>query len=181
MKAAAHSIRTQVTEVFSSERGRSGRSGHASQQDLQQSTIMTPEEARSMINALGHVFRGCVEHKVDESGASLIAALNATTEASEDTAAVLARCWASSEVARTSSDAPKQAFNIGNLVKLEWKLGVSVASSSCSSLLAPFVTLLFQVKDGNGDISTQRVELTLAEFQGMSKTLNDVASKLDKL
>ena len=96
-------------------------------------------------------------------------ALQAHTELSEAAITVVVRSWTATEEARTSAEggvaAAKKAFTIGQLMGVEWKLGVTVSSSHCQQLLAPFVALVFRVADSNGTIETQHIELTYAEFQ----------------
>jgi hypothetical protein len=56
-------------------------------------------------------------------------------------------------------------FRIGQLVDMEWRLGVAVKSSNCKALSAPFVSVLLRVQDSDKKIQTHTLELTLAEFQ----------------
>ena len=78
--------------------------------------------------------------------------------------------------------AAKKALALGQLVSLDWTIGVSVASSQCDPLLAPFVRLVFKVADANGTAQEpQAVELTYGEFQEMKKTFKDVAAMIERL
>lgn len=56
-------------------------------------------------------------------------------------------------------------FRIGQLVDMEWRLGVAVKSSNCKALNTPFVSVLLRVQDSDKKIQTHTLELTLAEFQ----------------
>ena len=155
----------QVTEVFELERQDSGRLGLV----IHALPGVPPATQAGVNNALGYLHRGCVDHKID--GANLSAALGLATEASAETAALLAKCWDISAAAAAAGSegggvaSAKRALSVGKLVGLDWKLGVSLASSECASLLAPFVALSFEVADANGKASHLRVELTYAEFQ----------------
>ena len=67
-------------------------------------------------------------------------------------------------------------------MSLDWTIGVSVASSQCDPLLAPFVRLVFKVADANGTAQEpQAVELTYGEFQETKKTFKDVAAMIERL
>lgn len=136
---------------------------------------VTDEQNLGLVNSLGFIYRGCVDRQVDS--ASLRTCLGSNTECTQNVVEILSLRWEES----LSSTKTKLPLNVGQLVGLEYKLGVAVASSSCSELLSPFVILVFQVVDMNGSITTQRVELTYSEFLNMSKVFTDVALKLDKL
>ena len=69
----------------------------------------------------------------------------------------------------------------GKLTSLQWRLGVSLASSSCKNLLSPYVALSFTVIDGNGQSKMHTSELTYKEFQEFYATLQQVSSKMDSL
>ena len=134
-------------------------------------------------------------------------ALEINTELNNACLEIIARAWADSRAAEltakgsesksgsesssssSSSNAgaggvlakPKESFSIGQLVSLDWTLGMSMASSQCDSLLCPFVRLTLQVADADGAVQTQNVELTYDEFQKMARTFKDVAAKLERL
>jgi len=74
-----------------------------------------------------------------------------------------------------------QTFGIGELVDMEWRLGVAVKSSNCSNLSTPYVSLLVRVKDSNQKIQTRTLELTLAEFQDFAKNFTDMSNLLGSL
>mmetsp|Transcript_84439 Transcript_84439/g.163957 ORF Transcript_84439/g.163957 Transcript_84439/m.163957 type:complete len:197 (-) Transcript_84439:163-753(-) len=138
-----------------------------------------PSAVLAMVNALGYILRGCQEQKLENDGVSLTAALATFTEASEIIVACVVRCWVT-----TSGEGVREirnAFAIGQLVGLDWKLGLALASSACSQLVAPYATLTFKVKDSNGGVRVKKLELTLSEFKGMSRQLAEVAAKMDRL
>ncbi len=139
-------------------------------------SAVTVDEDRAVSGAISYLHRGVVEHKVD--AAELKASLGMCTEASGATVEILVRLLTGTSEPLARS---KSAFNIGQLTNLEWKLGVAVASSQCNALLTPFVSLELHVSDTNGETRIQTVELTYSEFQTMSKTMTEVASKLDRL
>lgn len=120
------------------------------------------DQLSCLVNALGHILRGCVEHKAEAT--SLINALGTCTESSEATASTLATCWTSYSSA-DAQEALNRVLNVGHLVGLDWKLGVALTSSNCNNLLAPFVTILFHITDVNGNTIAERVEFTYSEFQ----------------
>mmetsp|Transcript_18688 Transcript_18688/g.43519 ORF Transcript_18688/g.43519 Transcript_18688/m.43519 type:complete len:216 (-) Transcript_18688:157-804(-) len=185
---AAAVFEALVTEVFRFEEN----GGAIEQQRFRDELVgagvaVTDTDMHSMVNALLYVCRGGEQHKIGPEGApQLQEALQYHTELSPTAIACVARCWVATEEARVAAApegiaAVKKAFTIGQLVGVEWKVGVSVASSQCENLLAPFVSLVFRVAAVNGDVETQHIELTYAEFQDMNKTLVDVAALLETL
>lgn len=151
---------------------------------------LSDEDVQNIINYLHYVGRGCTRYKTGGDGKILHDALVSYTDLSEAATAAIVRSWVAAENNRTGGPekdgdsnhaAVERAFSIGELVGLEWKLGVAIASSRCQNLSAPFVELIFRVADRNGMVSTQHVELTYLEFQEMVKTFGHVASQLETL
>ena len=130
------SRRVKVNEVFSKERLNAGRLGL-----LPQGASLSAVETQQVASALGYIYRGCVQFSADE--ASFAAALASTTEASEACGAALLGGWVQSKDAGVAAAA--HALKLGELVGMEWQLGMALSSSSCSSLMAPYVRLTFQV------------------------------------
>lgn len=64
---------------------------------------------------------------------------------------------------------------------LHWRLGVALASSTCKSLLSPYVSLSFTVMDGNGNSTVHSSEMTYKEFQEFHGTFQLVSRKLESL
>jgi hypothetical protein len=59
------------------------------------------------------------------------------------------------------------SVSVGSLVGLEWKAGVSLASSATRALNTPFVALQLTLKGPDGKLTSRHVQLTLAEFQAV--------------
>ena len=64
---------------------------------------------------------------------------------------------------------------------LKWKIGVSIASSSCNNLMAPFVSLSFDVKEKSGQLRSHSFELMYSEFQEFHRMFAQVASVMDNM
>jgi hypothetical protein len=69
----------------------------------------------------------------------------------------------------------------GTLNRLQWRMGVSLASSHCRSLMSPFVDLSFTVTDPNGERKVHTAELTYKEFQSLHRSIKEVAARMDAL
>jgi hypothetical protein len=64
---------------------------------------------------------------------------------------------------------------------VKWKLGVAVASSSCSNLSSPYIALSWKIKDSNGSSSSHTAELSYPEFQEFLSTFRDISAVMDNL
>jgi len=58
----------------------------------------------------------------------------------------------------------RKTSNFGRLSNLQWRLGVSLSSSSCQNLTAPYVALSFDIVDNNGCKTVHTTEMTYSEF-----------------
>jgi len=55
---------------------------------------------------------------------------------------------------------------VGKLTDLQWKVGLSLSSSSCRQLMSPFITItVITVTDSSGNLTSRSMELTVAEFK----------------
>jgi len=137
-----------------------------------------PSRDEGIVNTLAYIFRAIVEH----GDTTLLSSLQNLSEATVATAeGIVQGISESASIPEKGVGAAKRALNIGTLVSLDWKVGIALASSQCDSLLAPYITLVFKVRNSTDDVVTQAVELTLPEFQEISKTLVEVSAKLDQL
>ena len=58
----------------------------------------------------------------------------------------------------------RKTSNFGRLSNLQWRLGVSLSSSTCQNLSAPYVALSFDIVDNNGCKTVHTTEMTYSEF-----------------
>ena len=58
----------------------------------------------------------------------------------------------------------RKTSNFGRLSNLQWRLGVSLSSSSCQNLSSPYVALSFDVVDNNGCRTVHTTEMSYSEF-----------------
>ena len=75
-----------------------------------------------------------------------------------------------------NGSAIKSAFkSSGTLVNLRWKLGVAITSSAEKGLQAPFVSLFFDVRSVDGELSSHSMELSYQKFLDVHKSFSDVS------
>ncbi|XP_065885609.1 COMM domain-containing protein 6-like [Dysidea avara] len=133
--------------------------------------------AQECINALTFVFRSAAEHQL--SWEQLTEELKSSMQWSEAAITVVGHVW--KEEASNVIDVQRRMLNIGQLASMEWKLGVSMSSSSCRALNSPYVTLMFTVVTDmvSGTTKQYSVELDMQQFQNFSTQLREMSSLLE--
>ncbi|XP_043105454.1 COMM domain-containing protein 6 [Puntigrus tetrazona] len=69
--------------------------------------------------------------------------------------------------------------SIGQLVDMQWKLGMAVSSDTCRSLNSPFISVLMKIADTSGDMSYKSFEMTVQQFQNFYRQFKEMASVLE--
>ena len=73
-------------------------------------------------------------------------------------------------------------LSLGRLVDIDWKVGVSLQSSKCKSLNAPYISIVLRIKnDRNGDISCYPLELSIQEFQEFSASFHSINAVMNSI
>ncbi|XP_040056645.2 COMM domain-containing protein 6 [Gasterosteus aculeatus] len=70
-------------------------------------------------------------------------------------------------------------LSIGQLVDMQWKLGVAVSSDTCRSLNSPYVSLLLKIVQPPGQICHRSFEMTVPQFQNFHKQLKEMAAVME--
>ncbi|XP_029937560.1 COMM domain-containing protein 6 isoform X2 [Myripristis murdjan] len=70
-------------------------------------------------------------------------------------------------------------LSIGQLIDLQWKLGMAVSSDTCRSLNSPYVCLLLKIAEPSGQIQQRSFEMTIPQFQNFHKQLKEMAAVLE--
>jgi hypothetical protein len=134
------------------------------------------ERTRRTTAALQFVYRGAMEH--DVTAEDLGAALQQATNFAPRAVAIVCESYGAWQAGAETKDAAeskagagggggaavRDILNVGKLLRMDWKAGVSVQSSQCKALKVPFVSLVLHVLEG-GRVAAHPVELTIAEFQ----------------
>ncbi|RXN03190.1 COMM domain-containing 6 [Labeo rohita] len=69
--------------------------------------------------------------------------------------------------------------SIGQLVDIQWKLGMAVSSDTCRSLNSPFISVLMKIADTSGEMSYKSFEMTVQQFQNFYRQFKEMASVLE--
>ncbi|XP_076446633.1 COMM domain-containing protein 6-like [Babylonia areolata] len=80
-----------------------------------------------------------------------------------------------------TSSGDSSSVQVGQLLDLQWKVGLAVSSDDCHSLNFPFVTLTLKTSDASGQHHCHTVELTLTQFRNLTQQLKDMASCMETI
>ncbi|KAJ4933679.1 hypothetical protein JOQ06_030503, partial [Pogonophryne albipinna] len=78
---------------------------------------------------------------------------------------VLHRLWSEHSASVRAQQEVESALSIGQLVDMQWKLGMAVSSDTCRSLNSPYVSLLLKIVEPSGQICQKSFEMTIPQFQ----------------
>lgn len=133
--------------------------------------------AQECINALTFMFRSAAEHKL--SWEKVTEELKASMEWSELAILVIGHIW--KEEGASIIDIQQRMLNIGQLVSMEWRLGISMSSNTCRALNSPYVTLVFTVVNDvvTGTTKKYSMELSMQQFRNFSTQLKEMSSLLE--
>jgi hypothetical protein len=139
------------------------------------------QDLQNAFNALAFITAAAKAE--DLSGDSLSTSLTRYTDL---TPAVREQIVSSFTAASETKTAPEltraQIFSLGTLVKLDWRVGVGVASSHSKSLQNAFVSLKFTVANGdNSQINNYTVDLSLNEFNGFAQAFRNIQTTLESV
>lgn len=75
----------------------------------------------------------------------------------------------------------KGMLSFGQLVDMQWKLGMAVSSNTCRSLNSPYVMVMLKVADPSGHICQKSFEMTIQQFQNLHSQFTDIAAAMETL
>ena len=140
-------------------------------------SLDTLASAQTCIEALIFIFRNAATQKLSPD--ALVGELKSSMEWSDGVLAIVQHVW--KEEGQALCDKPKDVLTVGQLVSMDWKLGVSISSSACRSLNSPHVSLLLKVADPAGTVQQHSVEMSVSEFQNFAAQLKEMANTLDTM
>ncbi|XP_065178533.1 COMM domain-containing protein 6-like [Sycon ciliatum] len=147
------------------------------QQTLEERQCSVSKEAlQSGVNALTFVFRSAAAGQASPD--DLLAALQASRIWSDASLAAIKKLWHVQGKLLMEGSAASKILNVGQLLNIDWKLGMAVSSSSCRGLNTPFVTLLLRVAEPSGNIIERSVEMSVPEFQNFAQEMKSMSGML---
>lgn len=136
------------------------------------------EALQDMIRFLLLTFRSAGKSNIsgDELVAKLEEGSNKWTKASLQ---VLHKLWSEHGVSVHTQQEAQAMLSIGQLVDMQWKLGMAVSSDTCRSLNSPFVCLLLKIVEPSGQICQRSFEMTIPQFQNFYKQFKEMAAVME--
>ncbi|XP_068428632.1 COMM domain-containing protein 6 [Clinocottus analis] len=92
---------------------------------------------------------------------------------------VLHRLWSEHGASVHAQQEVQAALSIGQLVDMQWKLGMAVSSDTCRSLNSPYVSLMLKIVEPSGQIRHRSFEMTIPQFQNFHKQFKEMAAVLE--
>ncbi|XP_067842633.1 COMM domain-containing protein 6 isoform X2 [Heptranchias perlo] len=136
------------------------------------------EATKELIHVISLFFRSAAQSNM--SAEELIVKLtDSSSKWSKQVLQVIRHVWNEQGKQIVTPEDAKHMLTVGQLVDLQWKLGMAVSSDSCRSLNYPYVTMMLKVADSSGEIISRSFEMTIPQFQNFSKQFREVAAVLD--
>ncbi|XP_037646602.1 COMM domain-containing protein 6 isoform X2 [Sebastes umbrosus] len=92
---------------------------------------------------------------------------------------VLHRLWSEHGALVHAQQEVQSVLSIGQLVDMQWKLGMAVSSDTCRSLNSPYVSLLLKIVEPSGQICQRSFEMTIPQFQNFQKQFKEMAAVME--
>jgi hypothetical protein len=73
------------------------------------------------------------------------------------------------------------SVKLGKIQKLSWKVGVTISSSKCADINAPYVQISLLLREAGNHLSCHQIELSYDDFLKITADFTNVFTKLDEL
>ncbi|XP_042350335.1 COMM domain-containing protein 6 [Plectropomus leopardus] len=92
---------------------------------------------------------------------------------------VLHTLWSEHGASVHAQQEVQAVLSIGQLVDMQWRLGMAVSSDTCRSLNSPYVSLLLKIVEPSGQICQRSFEMTIPQFQNFHKQFKEMAAVME--
>ncbi|XP_052796113.1 COMM domain-containing protein 6-like [Mya arenaria] len=140
-------------------------------------TKFTKENIQNIINALIYLYRSSA--KADLSEEDFMSMLSSSTVFQPSSCSCLSAVWTEQRHQLQSSNIKQHILGVGQLLDIQWKVGVAVSSDQCRNLNSPYVTLTLTVADPDGSVKIHTLELTTIQFRNFTNQLKEIGRMLD--
>ncbi|TFK01643.1 COMM domain-containing protein 6 [Platysternon megacephalum] len=124
---------------------------------------MNVADLAKIINVVSFLFSTAAKNNL--SAEELYTGLgNAISVLPKHAVQVIRHIWNEQGKSIMSEDARNMA-TVGQIIDIQWKLGMAVSSDSCRSLKYPYVTMTLKVAEPSGQIMSKSFEMTIPQFQ----------------
>ncbi|XP_045203244.2 COMM domain-containing protein 6-like [Mercenaria mercenaria] len=155
--------------AVNTEKWRQKLEGYAKETDLQ--------KTQNIINALIYTFRSAARNRTNIE--EFTAELASSMVFSDTTRTTLCNLWSMQGKQLMSCSLGDHVLGVGQLIDVQWKVGMAVSSDTCRQLNSPFVTLTLTVADSGGNLKTHPLELTMDQFRNFTNQLKEIGKVLE--
>ncbi|XP_076021858.1 COMM domain-containing protein 6 [Genypterus blacodes] len=153
-------------------------SGEISQRFQRAGVGLAHEALQSIIRFLLLTFRSAGKSKL--SADELVLRLEeGSSKWPKASLQVVHRLWSEQGALVQTQQEAHAMLSIGQLVDIQWKLGMAVSSDTCRSLNSPYVTLLLKIAEPSGQICQKSFEMTIPQFQNFHKQVKEMAAVME--
>nr|XP_006117718.1 COMM domain-containing protein 6 [Pelodiscus sinensis] len=92
---------------------------------------------------------------------------------------VIRHLWNEKGSSISVSEDARNMATMGQVIDIQWKLGMAVSSDSCRSLKYPYITITLKVAQPSGQIMSKCLEMTIPQFQDFFRHFKDMAAVLE--
>ncbi|XP_018599053.1 COMM domain-containing protein 6 [Scleropages formosus] len=136
------------------------------------------EALQEIIKLLSFDFRSAAKKNL--TAEQLVAKLSQSSSVWNKSALqVVHKLWSEQGALVHSYQEAQIMMSVGQLVDVQWKLGMAVSSDSCRSLNSPYVSMLLKIAETSGQISTKCFEMTVPQFQNLFRQFKEIAAVLE--
>jgi len=136
-------------------------------------------EVKNAISGLEYMYRGCLSSNLDSLEDTASALGSCTLLSLNARECIAAGLIGSRQLSNEEVVPQKPQISGATLVKIDFQVGVAVASKHCQNLMTPFIEATFHVRDTKGQIQVHMVEMTYAEFQALRRSMHEASSILE--
>lgn len=149
-------------------------------------TTFTPMNIQSMVDALTHIVMSLQKHVEKLSAAQYSAVLQQNTILTPKSIDLLTNMVYNKKTdaenqATTATTTTANAFTIGRIVDTQFKIGLSISSSSCEKLYDPFITLSMIIDKPHQGQQLQSYELSISDYHRLQNTLTEIKQAMDDM
>ncbi|KAB5576898.1 hypothetical protein PHYPO_G00203810 [Pangasianodon hypophthalmus] len=133
---------------------------------------------QDIIRLLSFNFRSAAKTNLTADG--LVTKLGeCTSKWSKSSLQVMHQLWTEHGSLVKAHQEVQAVASIGQLVDIQWKLGIAVSSDTCRSFNSPYISVLMKIADTSGEISYKSFEMTVLQFQNFYRQFKEIASVLE--
>ncbi|XP_055492706.1 COMM domain-containing protein 6 isoform X2 [Leucoraja erinacea] len=136
------------------------------------------EATKEIVHVISLIFRAAAQSSM--SAEELVTKLaGSSSKWSKQALQAIRHVWNEQGKLVVTAEDAKHMLTVGQLVDLQWKLGMAMSSDGCRSLNYLYVTMVLKVANPSGDIIRRSFEMTIPQFQNFSKQFRELAAVLE--